>query len=293
MIWFWRYGMLLRRKGWFSWASVYGTAFHDTMEQMYATQGKRWAPAPLKIPVGIALTKEKLAEQKYWEGVLKVQTEAYAERWKDDFELFEIKRIEVEVDIIFEGIRLRGKIDLTFCTKDGKLWILDHKTTSRLDLKTVAGWDFRFQFMFYLWLAMKAMPDVTFAGYYINAIKKPTIQVRQKDTLEMFFARLQMNMSMEPDEYFYRDRLLLTKSSISHFEDFVLRPKLNRIKLLTNRETPDMIKETLVMNPNTNRCQLYGVCEFLPLCQHGYSREGFQYEQRPTKHEELGGEGGE
>lgn len=296
MIWFWRYGMLLRRKGWFSWASVYGTAFHSTMEEMYATGGKRWSPAPLIIPEGITLSQEKLQEKKYWEGVLNVQTQAYADRWKDDFDLFEVKRLEIDVDYVHEGIRLRGKIDLIFVTKDGKLWLLDHKTTSRLDLKTVAAWDFRFQFMFYLWLAMKQYPEYQFAGYYINAIKKPSIKVRKGDTLEMFFDRLRMNMGMEPDEYFYRDRLLLTKTSISHFEDFVLAPKLKRIKLLTNPEIPDSIREdvlhVMTANPNTNRCQLYGACEFIPLCQHGYSREAFQYEQRSAKHEELAGDGG-
>lgn len=293
MIWFWRYGMLLRRKGWFSWASVYGTAFHSTMEEMYATGGKRWAPAPLIVPDGITLNAKQLTEKEYWERTLAVQTECYAERWKDDFQLFKVEKLERDVDIVFEGIRLRGKIDLTFFTNDGRLWLLDHKTTSRLDLKTVAGWDFRFQFMFYLWLAMKEFPDMPFAGYYINAIKKPTIRQKQNESIDAFFARLQMNMSMEPDEYYYRDRLLLTKTSISHFEETVLRPKLNRIKLLTNPDVSDMIKRTLVMNPNTNRCQLYGVCEYLPLCQHGYSRESFQFEQRGAKHEELNNEGAE
>lgn len=293
MIWFWRYGMLLRRKGWFSWASVYGTAFHSTMEEMYATKGKRWSPAALVIPQGIVLTKQQLVEKEYWERVLKVQTERYADRWKDDFELFNIQKLERDVDITFEGIRLRGKIDLTFITLDGRLWLLDHKTTSRLDLKTVAGWDFRFQFMFYLWLAMQEMPDEKFAGYYINAIKKPTIRQKQNESIDGYFARLEQSMAAEPDEYFYRDRLLLTKTSISHFEEFVLRPKLNRIKLLTSSETPAIFKETMVANPNTNRCQLYGVCEFLPLCQHGFSRESFQYEQRAAKHEELNNEGAE
>lgn len=294
MMWMWRYGLLLRRKGWFSWASAYGTAFHSTMEEMYATKGKRWSPAAIKIPKGVVLNKDQLKDFEYWTNILQVQTAQYAQYWKDDFDLFQIRRLEVDVDITFEGIRFRGKIDLTFGTsKEGLIWLMDHKTTSRLDFKTVAGWDFRFQFMFYLWLAMKADPSIQFSGYYINAIKKPTIRQKQNESLETFYARLEMNMAMEPESYYYRDRLLLTSKSISHFEEFVLRPKINRIKLLTNPETPAMIKETLAMNPNTNRCQLYGTCEFLPLCEHGYDIEGFQYEQRDAKHEELTGDGAE
>lgn len=297
MMWWWRYGLGLRRKGNFSWASIYGSAFHSTMEEMYATAGKRWQPAPLKIPEGINLTGSQLADKEYWESVLKVQTERYAQYYADDFRKFEIIKSEMDVDIEKEWLgvklRLRGKIDLTFTIKDDgdRLWILDHKTTSRLDFKTVAGWDFRFQFMFYLWLGLNTLIEQNigkkFAGYYINAIKKPTIRQKQNESRAEFFARLNMNMAAEPENYYYRDRLLLTANSISHFENFVLKPKLNRIRLLTNPETPDIVKETLALNPNTNRCQLYGVCEFLPLCEHGLQLEGFQYEKRAAKHEEL------
>lgn len=292
MMWFWRYGRQLRRIGGLSWATIYGSAFHETMEEVYATKGQRWTPAPLKIPPYVKLSAQQLQDKEYWERVLQIQTERYVDYYKDDFRLFNIEKTEEDVDIMypFNGtmIRLRGKIDLTFSTDhEGKRWLLDHKTTSSLDLKTVAGWDFRFQFMFYLWLAMAANPDRKFAGYYINAIKKPTIYQKKTESAEAFYARLNCNMAMEPENYYYRDRLLLTSRSISYFEDFVLRPKLNRIFLLTNPETPDIVKETLAMNPNTNRCQQYGVCEFLPLCQHGFQLEGFNYEQRAAKHEEL------
>lgn len=297
MMWFWRYGLLLRRKGRINWHSTYGTAFHTTMEEAYSTKGERWHPAPLVLPEGHVLDAKGLVMKEYWERTLKVQTTRYIDYHKNDFTDFKVDKIEIDVDFVFEGIRLRGKIDLTFITHDGRYWLLDHKTTSRLDLKTVAGWDFRFQFMFYLWLAMKACPEKQFAGYYINAIKKPTIEQRKNESIDSFFARLDMEMAMEPEKYYYRDRLLLTSTSISHFEKTVLGPKLKRIKLLTNPQVPAIVKEdlmeVLLQNPNTNRCQLYGVCEFLPLCQHGYDREGFNYEQRPEKHEELSNEGGE
>jgi hypothetical protein len=80
---------------------------------------------------------------------------------------------------------------------------------------------------------------------------------------------------------------------MSHFEQTVLGPKLFNIKHLTNPDVSVIVKENLVKDPNTDYCQRYGVpCEFLPLCQHGLAVEGFQYEQRRAKHEELEEEGG-
>lgn len=259
MLWYWRYGMLLRRKGILNWANIYGTAFHATLEEMYATQGKRWSPAPLIIPGDVAMTTVNLLKKEYWEKVLAIQTECYAHHHKDDFELFQVEHLERDVDITWNGIRLRGKLDLTFLAiTSGLLWLMDHKTTKDLTLRQVAGWDFRFQFMFYLWLALQLEPDKPIVGYYINAIKKPTIRQKQGETMPSFFARLRGEMMSEPEKYYYREPLMLTKTSMAYFEKHILGPKLFNINLLTNGEISDIVKENLVKDPNTDYCQRYG-----------------------------------
>lgn len=289
MLWYWRYGMLLRRKGTLSWASIYGTAFHATVEEMYATKGRRWTPAPLIIPSDVHMTADRLREKEYWENVLAIQTECYAQHYADDFTMFQVEHLERDVDINWKGIRLRGKLDLTFLAiTSGLLWLMDHKTTKDLTLRQVAGWDFRFQFMFYLWLALQLEPDKPIVGYYINAVKKPTIRQKQGENMASFLARLRGEMNAEPEKYYYREPLMLTRTSMEYFERVILGPKLFGINLLTNDEVSDIIKENLVKDPNTDYCQRYGVpCEFLPLCQHGMELEGFQYEPRSAKHEEL------
>lgn len=285
MLWFWRYGMMLDKVGQLSWASIYGTACHSTWEQMYATKGERWSPAPLKIPIpSLSLDQQKL--RNYWEGILPVQMGAYAEYWKDDFTFFKVQKFELVIDFIHDGVRFTGKVDLLFTITDDGLWLLDHKTTGRLDLKTVMGWDFRFQFMFYVWIAYKSL-GMEFKGYYINAMKKPTIRVKQKESFDEFKLRLANEMTMEPEKYYYRERLLMNQGSLDYFEQRVLGPKIERIKLLTNPTISDNIKSSIVNNMNTDHCQRYGACSFLPLCNHGYELESFQYQQRETKHTEL------
>jgi hypothetical protein len=289
MLWFWRYGMMLDRVGLASWASIYGTACHSTWEEMYATKGKRWSPAPLIIPLA-SLSLEQQSKRKYYEGILPVQMEAYANYWKDDFQFFTVQKMELVLDhTLPNGIRLTGKVDLIFTLTDDGLWILDHKTCARLDLKTVMGWDFRFQFMFYVWLAWRSL-GTNFKGYYVNAMKKPEIKqkVKQHESWEQFLARLGAEMCMEPEKYFYRERLLMNQGSLEYFEEHVLGPKLHRIALLTNPDVSDSIKNSIVKNMNTDYCQRYGgPCSYLPLCNHGFDLEGFQYQQRAVKHTEL------
>lgn len=287
MLWFWRYGMMLEKLDSISWHSIYGTACHSTWEEMYATQGKRWHPAPLKIPIAsLSLDQQKI--RNYWTKVLDVQMRCYAHYWKDDFDFFNIQSQEIVLDYTLpNGIRLTGKVDLVFTITDDGLWVLDHKTSVRLDLKTVMGWDFRFQFMFYVWLLWKSKGEM-FRGYYINALKKPTIRQKQKETEEEFYLRLENEMTMEPEKYYYRERLLINQQSLTYFEDNVLGPKIARILVLTSPHISDSIKGSIVNNMNTDYCQRYGgPCQFLPLCNHGYELEGFQYQQRSVKHTEL------
>lgn len=301
MLWWWRYGLMLKKKGMFSWALVFGSGFHTALEEMYATAGERWSAPDLRkyIPAGMSLSQAQQHDLEYWQGVLKIQTECYRDYWKDDFKVWKTEKVELIIDLIadlgFGPIRLKGMIDLSFMNILNKgMWMLDHKTTGRLNLATVQGWDFRFQFMFYLWLYNEYQKqqgsEQRFRGYYINAIKKPTIRVRKGDTLEVFFERLRNEMMMEPEKYYYREQLLLNQGSLDYFEKNVLTPKLHRIFLLTNPTISDSIKSSIVHNMNTDNCQRYGVCEFLPLCQHGQEIEGFQYETRAVKHTELEGE---
>jgi hypothetical protein len=121
-------------------------------------------------------------------------------------------------------------------------------------------------------------------------MKKPEIKqkVKQHESWEQFLARLGAEMCMEPEKYFYRERLLMNQGSLEYFEEHVLGPKLHRIALLTNPDVSDSIKNSIVKNMNTDYCQRYGgPCSYLPLCNHGFDLEGFQYQQRAVKHTEL------
>ena len=167
-------------------------------------------------------------------------------------------------------------------------YIWDHKTTGRLDKQVITGWDFRLQFMFYCWVASKLHPKEPVRGFIINAIKKPQLKRGELETVPAFLQRVQIHMLQEPTKYFYRERLVLKKDDLRHFEVAILNPKLVRVKMLLNPKVPDEMKYPLIPNKNTDHCLHYGQpCEFINVCKNGLKLEQHAYRVRTHKHEEL------
>ena len=284
--WYYRYHELLRKRGDFSWALLVGSAMHAALEQMYATKGERWAVPSLQFPPGTILSPAQQEKELYWTHVLPAMLTAYSQHYANEFEKFVIEEIEEKVEVYFEGFTFRGMIDLRFhpISTDGE-WIMDHKSASRLTIETTAGWDFRFQFMFYLWLKWK-QGKTRLRGYFINGIKKPELRVGKKETIQAFAERVRQDMVFEPQKYFYREKLIMTADAMTHFERVVLMPKIYRLRQVTGVYGPELAG-AIVHNLNTSHCQAYGIpCEFLPLCRHGQEML-FDYERRDHKHEEL------
>lgn len=286
--WFWRYNLLLEKSGSFSFALMVGSAFHAAMEEFYATKGKRCTVATLQFEEDAIASADDLLKLEYWNQILPMMVKAYCIYYKDDAEKWDIESIEEKVDIGFEGWRLRGMIDLRFAVLKTGRWILDHKTSARLSLDTVAGWDFRFQFMFYLWLKVK-MGDTDLKGYYVNAIKKPELRQKKTETIEQFAQRVFEDMVAEPDKYMYREKYPVTTEMLEHFEKAVVVPRLKLLATAADPLTPRDLAEALVFNKNTDECQRYtgAPCPYIDLCRHGYQKMGFLYRQREQKHQEL------
>ncbi len=287
-MWYWRYDQRLRKKGEFSWALVVGSCVHATLEQMYATKGARWSIPALIYPEGTILTPTQMEKETYWVMVIQAMMTAYAQHYQSDFERFVVDEIEEKVEVRFMGFIFRGMIDLRYRPQanDG-LWIMDHKTTSRLNLQVTGSWDFRFQFMFYLWLKWKANPDGAPRGYVTNGIKKPELRQGKKETVEEFAERVRVDMVHEPQKYFYREKMPMATDAMMNFETNVLAPKIYRLQMLQGKDGP-VPAATVAHNMNTNHCQAYGrPCEYIDLCRFGRDKMGFLYEQRGAKHEEL------
>ena len=281
--WNWRYNQLLKKRGAFSFALLVGSAFHSAMEQFY--RGEQPTVVTLQFPDGVIPSQRDIETIEYWNVVLPHMVAAYAIYYKDDLLKFNVQSLERELEIEYRGFRIRGKIVLTLQNSDGS-WIKDHKTTSKLNRDVVAGWDFRFQFMFYLWLCWKIGEH--HKGYYINAVKKPELRIKKNESLQEFGFRVQQDMLFEPEKYFYREAFPITKDALQHFESSVVDHKLTKLTIAKNWPNPSQHPNVIIEDKNTDECQRYGApCEFIDLCRHGYEKMGGLYEKREHKHEEL------
>lgn len=288
--WYWRYARLLTLRGSFSWATVIGSAVHTTLERMYETCGDTWETPPFLFPAGTILTPADEQKEQQWRYILDGMMTAYSQHHFSDFERWKITSLEETVEVEHWGFKFRGKIDMRYRDTDSALdWIIDHKTTFRLGPDITGMWNFKFQFMFYLWLCWKAgKPNLR--GYQVNAIRKPELRLGKTETLAAFQERIRQDMVHEPQKYFYRAAIPMDVVALQRFEDEVLWPKVRRLQVLANVDSGSLAG-MVAHNMNTDACYLYNKpCEFLKLCMEGEAEWLHEYDARPAKHEELEGE---
>jgi hypothetical protein len=241
-------------------------------------------------PEGACPTNEQEAKFEYMNAVLEATMEAYAQHYgldvRGDFKVLE-ERIEevVEVTIEYKGvtITLKGILDVIRIGKSKqKIW--DHKSMGVLNAALTEAWKFRFQFMFYVWLAWNSP---TFrkerpAFFMVNGVKKTLLRQKQTETLAAFTNRVTNDILARPSEYLWREEMEFDEGSIERFEKEHLFPKLDRIVQLM---TAPKAMEHLAINKNTDACWNYNKpCAFLPICSNNFEAEKDRYTQRVEKH---------
>lgn len=284
--WNFRYNQLLVKPGNVHFPFTVGSIWHDAQEQFYKTKGMRVNVATLQFREHEIPSLVDLQKRDYWNHVLPAMMEAYMIYYKTDPVLWEILHIERELDVMYRGFRLRGKIDLKIKLKNG-LWIVDHKTMSRLNKDQIAGWDFRFQFMFYIWLLSMVDSD-KLNGYIVNGVKKPELRVKQNESLPSFAQRVKEDMIANPDKYYYREEYPISKGALEHFRTQVVDPKLDRLQfIIDNPGHP--LANALMIDKNTGECQKWGgaPCDYIDICRFGKDKMGHLFTNKPAKHEEL------
>lgn len=266
--------------------TMIGKAWHKVMEFMYGNKGE---VPKIKCEYEVPGQEDSSALMEHWENILRIYAEEYAIVFKDEFANLQVEGLEQEIDITFpwkgHKIRLRGVIDLM-----GSLFkrrrIMDHKTSSNINTK---GWQYKFQFMFYMWLVSKAIKNYKDYMFIVNGMVKPTIRVKKNETTVGFYARLRGDIKAFPKEYFPRETLLKDSGDIDYFEANILGPKLDRIILLKTEgiKNPNGLIMAALMGPNTHSCNnQYGKpCVFIDVCERRI--EAKRFPQRKVKHIEI------
>lgn len=296
--WFLQYNQLLRKKGTFSWSLVLGDAFHRSLEAWFLKGGgQEIEAADFIFEHDIVFTAQDEKDHDYHRALLVVMLLGYIIQYPNDPQVFKLEPNGIERVIVYKvryrdtDLVLTGKIDLhgTFGFGSQKM-VLDHKTCGRLSMVNVLGWDFRFQFMFYVWLLQQAEGKQACRGFVVNAVKKTELRIKKDESVQMFMSRVQADMKNRPEEYFYRKALEIKQGTMDNFENNVLKPRFEKLVMLQNPDIPEHFKAAIALDRNTDACFKYGTnapCQFLPICQNGFELESMNYEQRTVKHTEL------
>ena len=181
------------------------------------------------------------------------------------------KFVEVEglFDVEFESYRLRGRIDGVY-ELGGKLWILETKTTSKIEeaaLKLYLNFDF--QSLFYV-TALQEMLGRPIAGVLYNLIRKPQIK-QGKLSKKAYWDRVETDTETRPDFYYKRFETRFTRARIKAFQE-ELHMKLD---LFANWIAAG---DGRLMFKNEMACRAKWNCRYLQACgdgnMNGYKKTG-------------------
>lgn len=286
--WYLKYVLMLAGPGMDS-IFLIGDGWHRFLENWYNSKGK-------DVNFNLQVCKDELSSEEdayidQLERTYQVYAECYNELFHEELDspMWKIEGVEQVADLTieFEGavLRFKGKLDII-----GRLFslksILDHKTLT--GWSSSRGWQFRFQFMFYLWMQHQLQPKDKAAQFVVNACRKPSIRVKQSETLPAYLNRLRNEIMKNSEDYFKREQLKLVQGQMEAFERNVLQPKFRKLAIIANPKTPANTIQSLVFDRHTANCinQITGKeCEFLGLCEKNHSPDN--YKTRKVKHVEL------
>ena len=280
---FWRYEVGLKTEK-EAQALRFGSAWHTGMEG-------RWQGLPFEAALVAALKDRAFEEIQV--ATLSGLLAGYYRRYETDC----VKELHAEVEFrhAIEGSRTfdsAGKIDGLGVLVDGRLVLVEHKTTSD---SVDAGSDYWLrlrlnqQVMQYLVAARALGWDVHVILYDVT--KKPAIRQKQTETAAEFGDRLAADTQERPDFYYARREVPVLDQDLEEFK--VQRYELSKLILaLRQAERRTSLREQAwPRNVNGMNCQ---GCEFAGFCLQGVHADaehvpaGFRVGK---VHEELGGNG--
>ena len=205
----------------------------------------------------------------------------YWDYWAEDMDVDWVA-VESEFDVPYQfaprsdaWTRLRGKRD-GLVRRNGKLWLLETKTCSRLGSK---GFDdtltFSFQNLYYLFAATLEAGE-PIAGVLYNQVRKPQLRQGKNETFQAYAERCRVDIADNPENYFQRLEIIYTKQRQRQFVAD-LRLQLDELSRWCLGDVPTF--------KNTRACSGLWTCDYLSACA-SCSTAGFVNQTGPF-HQEL------
>jgi hypothetical protein len=274
---------------------VVGSAFHKAMEEWYSPKAK---PSPALKRLGMhradmeiaphlkellpPATLERLEVARgMMQGLLSAYYDKYVVEDRKNWEILVVERpFSVPLD---GGWTADGKFDVLFRNKKtGKIYVLEHKTTSMLSEDYVGRLPLDDQIHQYAFGA-KHFTGEKIAGVVYNVVQKSRLRQKKNESFEEFCKRVEDDYSTDPGRYFWRGTLMIPTWSMKRFKE-QLAVSVQEIESARERG-----KDYYYLN--TNHCFQFGQCPFVQLCTSNEAQDALvHFDRRKDHHPELDGE---
>lgn len=162
---------------------------------------------------------------------------------------------------------IAGKID-DLAKIDGRYWIVEYKTASRLDSSYFDRLYVDSQITMYMYAMTRLGYDV--AGVIYRVIRKPALRRMKNETIKAFLDRITEDIAKRPEFYFEERQLYRSKDDLKQFErDLYLQARLS-----------NTLHKSGCSFQYSTACSMYGACEYLPLCMNENGADAlFEYRE--------------
>ncbi len=214
---------------------VYGQLGHDCLEGLYRWffehpdrywgDDSKWV---MQFVDGIVskhraehfeYNEVQLQTLEHWNVQLRVTLSEYFQFWGYKEEEWEWLGLERPIPhLAMHGTYLEGKLDGLFQGKRDRLGFLDHKFKGQIaDATLMDTLETDFQLLTYA-LSIRQEFDrlPSFALY--NCIRRPSLKLTQKETLQQHEIRLREHIQKDPTHYFKRFEVPFDHTLVDHFE---------------------------------------------------------------------------
>lgn len=203
--------------------------------------------------------------------------------------VYDRRLVERELTVEFPAFDFTGKVDLLFVDKRGRLGLVDHKTTSRIDPTMYERLPLDTQMRAYVMLAEQCLDKPVYQVVY-DVVRKPSLRRKTDETAADFDNRLAAVYYTQPRDYFHRTDVILSHDDIDAFIH-ELHQTHAEYQAIVDGEYGDP-RDPRTWNIDDSECTAYfRLCPYFLLCTTGLDRGTARgYTQRETLHAELDGE---
>ncbi len=267
-------------------AMRFGTLVHSALEAWWTGEGVERLANALKI-LGEAECDP------YERAKAEVLLTGYHIRWEEAGfrtvaveQEFRIPLVNPDTSAESKTWQLGGKIDAIVETQDGRIWIVEHKT-SGVDIGPGSGYMSRLRLDGQISMYLHAARALGYepAGVIYDVIGKPQLRPlevntrrSEPETPEAYGKRCAESVGKDPDRYYQRANVVRLESEVAEFDRELWQ-------LATTMR--DAVR-TGVAPRNPDGCQRYGsTCSYFALCCGEESIDDQKWERLEWAHPEL------